>query len=69
MYQLFYDGEELTKQPNLSKRKSADDVIWTSKSKDARLLTILRRLFSRMEAGDLEMAPFMAEKMARWRSA
>jgi len=28
MYQLFYDGEEPPKLPNLPKRKTADDIMW-----------------------------------------
>ena len=38
MYQLFYDGEEPPKLPNLPKRKSSDDVAWGSSGKDARYL-------------------------------
>src|ERR1700674_2224051 len=63
MYQLFYDGENPPKLPNLLKRKSADDILWGSKGKDARLLAQFCRLFSRMEAGDLGMVLFMAQKM------
>ena len=65
MYQLFYEGDEPPKLPNLLKRKSADDVAWGSKGKDARLLSQFSRLFSRMEASDLGMVLFMAQKMAR----
>jgi transcriptional regulator with XRE-family HTH domain len=65
MYQLFYDGEEPPKLPNLPKRKSADDLAWGSKGKDARLLAQFCRLFSRMEPVDLGMVLFMAQKMAR----
>ena len=65
MYQLFYDGEEPPKLPNLPKRKTADDIAWGSKGKDARLLAQFCRLFSRMDAGDLGMVLFMAQKMAR----
>jgi transcriptional regulator with XRE-family HTH domain len=65
MYQLFYDGEEPPKLPNLPKRKTANDILWGSKGKDARLLTQFCRLFSRMEEGDLGMVLFMAQKMAR----
>ena len=64
MYQLFYDGEEPPKLPNLPKRKTADDLAWGSKGKDARLLAQFCRLFNRMEAGDLGMVLFMAQKMA-----
>ena len=38
MYQLFYDGEEPPKLPNLPKRKSSDDIAWGSSGKDARYL-------------------------------
>src|SRR5205085_4362936 len=31
MYQLFYDGEEPPKLPNLPKGKSANDLAWGSK--------------------------------------
>ena len=47
MYQLFYDGEEPPKLPNLLKRKSADDIVWGSSGKDARMLAKFCRLFSR----------------------
>ena len=65
MYQLFYDGEEPPKLLTLPKRRTADDVGWGSKGKDARMLTKFCRLFSRMEEGDLGMVLFMAQKMAR----
>jgi transcriptional regulator with XRE-family HTH domain len=69
MYQLFYDGKEPPKSPNLPKRKTADDLVWGSKGKDARLLAKFCRLFSRMEAGDLGIVLFMAQKMARRKAA
>jgi transcriptional regulator with XRE-family HTH domain len=65
MYKLFYDGEEPPKLPNLPKRKTADDLAWGSKGKDARLLAQFCRLFSRMEEDELRMVLFMAQKMAR----
>jgi transcriptional regulator with XRE-family HTH domain len=65
MYQLFYDGEEPPKLPNLPKRKTADDIVWGSKGKDARLLAKFCRLFSHMEEGDLGLVLFMAQKMAK----
>ena len=65
MYQLFYDGEEPPKLPNLPKRKTADDVAWGNKGKDARLLAQFCRLFSKMEEDELRMVLFLAQKMAR----
>ena len=65
MYQIFYDGKEPPKLLNLPKRKTADDLAWGSKGKDARLLAQFCRLFSRMEEDDLGMVLFMAQRMAR----
>ena len=65
MYQLFYDGEEPPKLPNFPKSKSANDFVWGSKGKEARLLAKFCRVFSHLEEGDLGMVVFMAQKMAR----
>ena len=65
MYQLFYDGEEPPKLPNLPKRKTGDDNAWGSKGKDARMLAKFCRLFSGMEESDRGLVLFMAQKMAR----
>jgi transcriptional regulator with XRE-family HTH domain len=65
MYELFYDGEEPPKLPYLPKRKTGSNIVWGSKGKDARLLSKFCRLFSSMEASDLGMVLFMAQKMAR----
>jgi transcriptional regulator with XRE-family HTH domain len=68
MYRLFYDGEEPPKLPILPERKTADDISWGGKGKDARLLAQFCRLFSRMEKGDLGLVLFMANKMVRRRA-
>jgi len=65
MCQLFYDREEPPKLQNFRKRKTADDLAWDSKGKDAPMLAQFCRLFSRMDEGDLGMVLFMAQKMAR----
>jgi transcriptional regulator with XRE-family HTH domain len=65
LYQLFYDGEEPPKLPNVLKRKSADDIAWGSAGKDARMLTKFCRLFGRMQEGDFGLVLYMAQKMAR----
>ena len=64
MYQLFYDGEEPPKLPNLPKRKSSDDIAWGRAGKDARFLSKLRRLLSKTEEGDRKLLLSMAQKMA-----
>ena len=69
MYQLFYDGEEPPKLPNILKRKSADDIAWGSSGKDARWLAKFRRVLGRTEESDRKILMFMAQKMARSKPA
>src|ERR1022692_4414410 len=63
MYQLFYDGEEPPKLPNLPKRKSSDDIAWGSTGKEARWLAKFRRLLARTEDSERNLLMFMAQKM------
>jgi transcriptional regulator with XRE-family HTH domain len=65
MDQLFYDGEEPPKLPNIIKRKSADDIVWGNSGKDARLLAKFCRLFGRMEEVDRGLVVDMAQKLAK----
>ena len=46
MYQLFYDGENPPKLPNLPKGKTGSDIAWGGSDKNARLLAKFRRLLS-----------------------
>ena len=65
IYQLFYEGAEPPKVSNFLNRKRTTGTEWASNGKDARLLAQFCHLFSRIEAGDLGMVLFMAQKMAR----
>jgi|ERR1700730_3561192 len=65
MYQLFYDGENPPKLPNLPKGKTGSAIAWGSKGKDALLVAKFRRLLSRTKASDQKMLLSMAQKMAR----
>jgi len=65
MYQLFYDGEEPPKLPNLPKRKTANDTAWGNTGKDARWLNKFRRLLSRTEERDRKVLMSMAQLLAR----
>jgi transcriptional regulator with XRE-family HTH domain len=65
LYQLFYDGEEPPKLPNLLKRKSSDDIAWGSTGKDARFLNKLRRVLGKSDEQNRKLILFMAQKMAR----
>jgi transcriptional regulator with XRE-family HTH domain len=65
LYQLFYDGEEPPKLPNLPKRKSSDEIAWGSSGKDARFLGKLRRHLGKADEQDRKLVLLMAQKMAR----
>lgn len=64
LYQLFYDGEEPPKLPNLPARKKGEDVAWGSSGKDARVLNNFRRLMKRVSETDRKLLLFMAQKMS-----
>src|SRR5271170_3702539 len=49
LYQLFYEGEQPPKLPNLPRRKTEADLLYGGSGKDAQLLTMFRRFLSRME--------------------
>src|ERR1700678_2725523 len=58
LYQLFYDGEE-PRLPNLPNRKTADEIVWGSSGKDARLLANFCRCFSRTNERDRKLLLFL----------
>jgi transcriptional regulator with XRE-family HTH domain len=62
MYQLFYDGDEPPKLPNLPKHK--DEDTWGSTGKDARFLSKLRRLLGKANEQDRKLLLNMVQKMA-----
>ena len=65
VYQLFYDGEEPPKLPNMLKRKSSGEVAWGSDGKDAKFLNKLRRLLGRANEDDRKLILYTLQKMAR----
>jgi transcriptional regulator with XRE-family HTH domain len=65
LYQLFYDGDEPPKLPNLPKRRSAGALVWGDNGKDARTLAKFRQLLSRANEEDRRLLLFMAKKMVR----
>jgi transcriptional regulator with XRE-family HTH domain len=65
LYQLFYDGEEPPKLPNLLKRKSSHEITWGSSGKEARFLNKLRRLLGKSDEDDRKLILYMTQKMAR----
>lgn len=65
MYEMFYDGEEPPKLPNLPKRRNGDDTTWGGSGKDGRMLQKFRKALSRTDEKDMKILLFMAQKMAR----
>ncbi len=65
LYQLFYEGEEPPKLPNLLKRKSSDKDGWGSSGKDARYLSKLGRVLGKASEQDRKLVMQMAQKMAQ----
>jgi len=64
MFQLFYDGEEPPKLPNLLKRKSSDEIAWGSSGKNGRYLNKLRRLLGKTDEEHRKLILHMTQKMA-----
>jgi transcriptional regulator with XRE-family HTH domain len=64
LYQLFYDGDEPPKMPNLPRRR-AGALIWGDSGKDARTLMKLRQLLGRADEDDRRLLLFMAKKMVK----
>lgn len=64
LYQLFYDGDEPPKLPNLSKRKSANELAFGVRGKEARYLHNIRRLLGKIDEADRRLLLYMAQKMA-----
>jgi transcriptional regulator with XRE-family HTH domain len=63
LYQLFYEGDEPPKLPNLLKRKSSDEIAWGNAGKDARFLSKLRRSLGKANEQDRKLVMHMAQKM------
>ena len=68
LYQLFYDGEEPPKLPNLLKRKTSDEIVWGSSGKNALYLHKLRRCLSKTADRDRKILLAVAQKLAAGRS-
>jgi transcriptional regulator with XRE-family HTH domain len=64
LYQLFYEGEEPPKLPELLRRKSSEKDAWGSSGRDARFLSKLRRLLGKSNDEDRKLILHMAQKMA-----
>jgi transcriptional regulator with XRE-family HTH domain len=68
LYQLFYDGDEPPKLPNLLKRKTGDNIVWGSSGKQATYLHKLRKYLGKAAETDRKLIMAMAQKMASGRT-
>lgn len=68
MYRLFYNGDEPPKFENLPKRKTADEIAWGSSGKDARYLSIFRRLLGRIDEKGRKVLMAFAQKVVSKRN-
>ncbi len=64
LYQLFYDGEEPPKVPNLLKPKSADGPAWGSTGKDSIYMHKLVKCLSKAKESDRKLVLAMAQKIS-----
>jgi transcriptional regulator with XRE-family HTH domain len=68
LYQLFYDGEEPPKLPNLLKRKTSDEIAWGSSGKNGVYLHKLVKCLSKATDSDRKLLLSLAQKVAAGRS-
>ena len=68
MYQLFYEGDEPPKLPDLLKQKTSDEIAWGSSGKNSIYLHKLVRCLSKATDSDRKLLMAMAQKVASGRS-
>src|SRR5216683_1192124 len=61
LYQLFYEGEEPPKLPNLVRE---NDAMWGHSGRDARYLSTLRVALARMHTEDRRLLLYMTQLLA-----
>jgi transcriptional regulator with XRE-family HTH domain len=64
LYQLFYEGKEPPKPPNLVKRDTSGDIVWGSSGKEALYLHKLRKCLSRTAERDRQILLSVTQKLA-----
>lgn len=65
LYRLFYDGEKPPELPKLPNRKTADDVAFGIRGKEAAYLSKLRRILGKIDARGQNLILYTAQKLAR----
>ncbi len=65
LFQLFYEGDEPPPLPNLSRRKSAEELALDEESqRELRFFEKVRRLMARINERDRQLLLYMAQKLA-----
>jgi transcriptional regulator with XRE-family HTH domain len=65
LYQLFYEGDEPPPLPNLSKRKTTEELVLDEEGqKELRFFEKVRRLLGRINERDRQLLLYMAQKLA-----
>src|SRR5712664_1858033 len=65
LYQLFYEGDEPPPLPNLSRRRTTEELALDGEDqKDLRFFEKVRRLVSRINEKDRQLLLYMAQKLA-----
>jgi len=65
LYQLFYEGDEPPALPNLSKRRSTEELALDGASeKEVRFFGKVRKLVGKIDEKDRQLLLYMAQKLA-----
>ncbi len=65
LYQLFYEGDEPPPLPNLSARRSTEELVLDEESqKEMRFFEKVKRLMARINERDRQLLLYMAQKLA-----
>ncbi len=65
LYQLFYEGDEPPPLPNLSKRRSTEELILDgADEKEVRFFGKVRKLVAKIDEKDRQLLLYMAQKLA-----
>lgn len=65
LYQLFYEGDEPPPLPNLSKRRTTEELAMEGDNdKESRFFEKVRRIVSRIDERDRQLLLYMAQKLA-----
>ena len=64
LYQLFYEGEEPPPLPNLSKRRTTEELLEGADENEIRFFEKVRKLVAKITEQDRQLLLFMAQKLA-----